>query len=1082
MRRVKIRIITALILIGVVSGEIVGPTALIVRADETEMMSESIEEIESVLETETIMEPETAWEEESEETVTKAEPETVSNIEVNVETESETIEETFENVETESQPETEIESETVFETESEQILDTGIASGDCGDSVTWVLSEDGILTLAGSGSMTDYDSTNAPWKEYVSSIKKIQIGEGVTSIGTLAFYNCYNLNEVTFPKTLSKIGEAAFYGCVSLSAIEIPGGVQVLEDAAFAECRKLTTITLNNGLQSIGEYVFQGCTSLISLHVPASVTSAAWGNMFFNCSNIQTVSIDSQNNNFKAIDNVVFSADGMTLLLYPVNRQASSYTIPFGVEVIASYAFSYNTNLVNVEMPSTLTEIQEWAFYSSELQHITIPDSVVNVSYGIFDSCSNLKEVVIGNGITELSYRMFENCSSLTNVTLGNGLKTIGNKAFCQCSALENIVIPEGVTIIEGQAFYGCTSLTRIVIPDSVEELGENVFEQCAENIEILYPDTLVENGSGGYISGTTLRVSGTRNYDYANQVLNIVNRERVAQGLAELTMDADLLEAAMVRASEIHMYFSHTRPNGSSCFTACEKMSGENIAAGNRTPESVMQSWMNSPGHKANILTESYKSIGIGCFVQDGVMYWVQCFGRGAADLVSRTGSESVETDILIKSRNLLLYSTIDDTVTLCEGEDLTIDIDAEYDDDDGWNDAVHVSPQTFTWMSSNSKAASVDVAGNVKYVNVGTTVISASINGQTLKQWTVNTRKNIANASISSISDYTYSGQACTPKVILKTGSVQLKEGQDYTVEYQNNVNAGTAKAVITGIGNYAGQVITNFKINPLEVKDVKITYRGSRAYSLSTMEIMQNLSIIVDNRKLSADDFWMNGAMYSSSGSSENGYILDTIYISYRGNYSGSDTVDVDIASMAIQNLRATAFGKNKVCLNWAEVPGAQGYIISAQKNGVYKKIGYTTNKYYIDTSALDTDYNFYWVFPYAVDAKGRANVGDYVKYVYAKGVCPAVTNLKASSVSGGVKLTWTASSDAEGYLVYGIVNGGSYKYIGMTTKGTAFTDTKASKTVYNYYWVFPYHKDSNGKMIVGGTAPYTYGRAK
>ncbi|MBO7563975.1 MAG: leucine-rich repeat protein, partial [Clostridiales bacterium] len=82
--------------------------------------------------------------------------------------------------------------------------------------------------------------------------------------------------------------------------------------------------------------------------------------------------------------------------------------------------------------------------------------------------------------------------------------------------------------------------------------------------------------------------------------------------------------------------------------------------------------------------------------------------------------------------------------------------------------------------------------------------------------------------------------------------------------------------------------------------------------------------------------------------------------------------------------------------------------------------------------------------------------------------------AVNGLKASpSGKGRVSLTWTASSGAEGYLIYGQKNG-KYGYVGMTTQGTTYTDKKASATQYNYYWVYPYFKDSNGKMIVGQTA--------
>ena len=116
--------------------------------------------------------------------------------------------------------------------------------------------------------------------------------------------------------------------------------------------------------------------------------------------------------------------------------------------------------------------------------------------------------------------------------------------------------------------------------------------------------------------------------YSKAFEVLTIVNRERAANGLQPLTMDASLLETAMLRAAEIYVYFDHTRPDGTLCFTANDRMYGENIAAGQTTPASVMQAWMNSEGHRDNILG-SYTTVGIGCVLVDGRYYWTQCFGR---------------------------------------------------------------------------------------------------------------------------------------------------------------------------------------------------------------------------------------------------------------------------------------------------------------------------------------------------------------------------------------------------------------------------------------------------------------------
>ena len=110
-----------------------------------------------------------------------------------------------------------------------------------------------------------------------------------------------------------------------------------------------------------------------------------------------------------------------------------------------------------------------------------------------------------------------------------------------------------------------------------------------------------------------TATVYSQESYSEAFEVLELVNEERQKEGVAPLIMDRSLLEAAMLRGSEIGIYFSHTRPINEACFTACDKMYGENIAAGQGSAASVMNSWMNSEGHRSNILDEDYQSIGIG-------------------------------------------------------------------------------------------------------------------------------------------------------------------------------------------------------------------------------------------------------------------------------------------------------------------------------------------------------------------------------------------------------------------------------------------------------------------------------------
>ena len=123
---------------------------------------------------------------------------------------------------------------------------------------------------------------------------------------------------------------------------------------------------------------------------------------------------------------------------------------------------------------------------------------------------------------------------------------------------------------------------------------------------------------------------------DYKAQVVALMNQERANAGIGGISQNASLDAVAQIRAQEIAQSFSHTRPNGTSCFTVLDEngiaymTAGENIAAGYGDPASVMSGWMNSPGHRANILNGSFGQVGIGYYTDPNSgygTYWVQIF-----------------------------------------------------------------------------------------------------------------------------------------------------------------------------------------------------------------------------------------------------------------------------------------------------------------------------------------------------------------------------------------------------------------------------------------------------------------------
>ena len=174
----------------------------------------------------------------------------------------------------------------------------------------------------------------------------------------------------------------------------------------------------------------------------------------------------------------------------------------------------------------------------------------------------------------------------------------------------------------------------------SYEDLAGNVStKSCTYTVVEKEEETTSSSSSGNSSSDSSSSGSSSASSEpyyvesAAQSVLSLVNEERAAEGLSALTLSSGATSAAKVRAKELATLFSHTRPDGSTCFTALDdagvsySYAGENIASGYSSASSVMNGWMNSSGHKANILSENYTQIGIACYYDGSTYYWVQLF-----------------------------------------------------------------------------------------------------------------------------------------------------------------------------------------------------------------------------------------------------------------------------------------------------------------------------------------------------------------------------------------------------------------------------------------------------------------------
>ena len=163
------------------------------------------------------------------------------------------------------------------------------ASGTLGGGITWSLSEDGTMTITGSGATPDYGRDKydnpPPWKDYSTQIKKVTIGEGITKIGECSFFtysntNSYlftNLKSINLPKSLTSIGKYAFQGCTGITEVTFPENLMSIGEAAFQECTGITKVTLPEGFTSIGNLAFFDCRGIETVTLPTSLTEIGEG-------------------------------------------------------------------------------------------------------------------------------------------------------------------------------------------------------------------------------------------------------------------------------------------------------------------------------------------------------------------------------------------------------------------------------------------------------------------------------------------------------------------------------------------------------------------------------------------------------------------------------------------------------------------------------------------------------------------------------------------------------------------------------------------------------------------------------------
>lgn len=316
---------------------------------------------------------------------------------------------------------------------------------------------------------------------------RVDVGSFTMDGDTLVKYNGTE-TVVTVPNSVRTIGHEAFSGNTSITEVVIPDSVTKVDFSAFENCTNLVKATIGSNVKTIGSSAFSSCTALKSVNIPAK-TSAIGSGAFAKCSSLSNIPVDYQNENYSCDGGVLYNRNQTKVIQYLAGKPSASYT-----------------------MPSTVQEIEEYAFWGAEL---------------------------------------------LTSVNISGQVKEIPEYAFDNCNGLSTVTIPSSVEALQAYSFGDCVNLSKIYIPKSVGYIDENAFA-CSDHTVIQFTDGNGNATGGGATAetagATTVGADGNATapaksetssiYDYVDFSDNVLPGElgagKIAGGNVVIMMSSD--------------------------------------------------------------------------------------------------------------------------------------------------------------------------------------------------------------------------------------------------------------------------------------------------------------------------------------------------------------------------------------------------------------------------------------------------------------------------------------------------------------------------------------------------------------
>ncbi len=341
-----------------------------------------------------------------------------------------------------------------------------------GEHITGTIYSNGYMYIFGYGDMYDFNGAAFSHGDVVRQVmfenRDTEKGLVITSIGANVFNGFSNLdssscsrdvkpvdNVFVMPKTVTAIGVSAFSGCSSLKDIRLHSGIVTIGEYAFRGCKSLTHLIVPDSVTQMGIMMLNGCTSLETLQIP------------FAADKMSCAEAEGVNNQYDSVADlfivISWSWDnyGMDFSDYAI----SEITITGG-DKIPDYAFSSMTTLKKIDLSkSSIKNIGNYAFWNcNSLSEVIIPDTVTDIGNYAYYS-TKVTKLPDNKKIRSIGDYSFSGCQNLDITTIPSSYKKLGDFALQNCTGIKKLVIPPTVESIGHQIFNGCTSLSDLTLP-----------------------------------------------------------------------------------------------------------------------------------------------------------------------------------------------------------------------------------------------------------------------------------------------------------------------------------------------------------------------------------------------------------------------------------------------------------------------------------------------------------------------------------------------------------------------------------------------------------------------------------------